>query len=64
MPLVRSTGLEPARILLHSDLNATCLPVPPRPRYRIYYTVPLFFCQVLFNVFFRFIQFEKVLLIT
>lgn len=33
--LVRSTGLEPARVLPHSDLNATCLPVPPRPHDRV-----------------------------
>ena len=29
--LVPGTGVEPARILLHSDLNAACLPIsPPR----------------------------------
>ncbi len=29
--LVRSRGLEPPRVLPHSDLNAARLPVPPRP---------------------------------
>ena len=29
--LVRSAGLEPARVLPHSDLNAARLPIPPRP---------------------------------
>jgi len=29
--LVRSGGLEPPRMLLHSDLNAARLPIPPRP---------------------------------
>ena len=32
--LVRSAGLEPARVLPHSDLNAARLPIPPRPRVR------------------------------
>ncbi len=30
--LVRSGGLEPPRVLPHSDLNAARLPIPPRPR--------------------------------
>ncbi len=29
--VVRSAGLEPARVLPHSDLNAARLPIPPRP---------------------------------
>ena len=29
--LVPRRGLEPARVLPHSDLNAARLPVPPRP---------------------------------
>ena len=29
--MVRSAGLEPARVLPHSDLNAARLPIPPRP---------------------------------
>ena len=29
--LVRSGGLEPPRVLAHSDLNAARLPIPPRP---------------------------------
>lgn len=29
LAMVQSTGFEPARMLLHSDLNATCLPIPP-----------------------------------
>ena len=29
--LVRSGGLEPPRVLPHSDLNAARLPIPPRP---------------------------------
>ena len=28
---MRSAGLEPARVLPHSDLNAARLPIPPRP---------------------------------
>ena len=31
--VVRSRGLEPPRVLPHSDLNAARLPVPPRPPY-------------------------------
>ena len=30
--VVRSGGLEPPRVLPHSDLNAARLPIPPRPR--------------------------------
>ena len=30
--MVRSAGLEPARVLPHSDLNAARLPIPPRPQ--------------------------------
>ena len=30
--LVRSGGLEPPRVLPHSDLNAARLPIPPRPQ--------------------------------
>ena len=29
--MVRSRGLEPPRVLPHSDLNAARLPIPPRP---------------------------------
>ena len=29
--MVRSGGLEPPRVLPHSDLNAARLPIPPRP---------------------------------
>ena len=32
--MVRSGGLEPPRMLLHSDLNAARLPIPPRPQVR------------------------------
>ncbi len=30
--MVRSGGLEPPRVLPHSDLNAARLPIPPRPQ--------------------------------
>ena len=31
--MVRSGGLEPPRVLPHSDLNAARLPIPPRPQF-------------------------------
>lgn len=29
---MRATGLEPARVLPHQNLNLARLPIPPRPR--------------------------------
>jgi hypothetical protein len=29
--MVRMKGLEPSRVLPHSDLNAARLPIPPHP---------------------------------
>ena len=35
--MVRSRGLEPPRVLPHSDLNAARLPIPPRPHVLTWY---------------------------
>ena len=35
--MVRSGGLEPPRVLPHSDLNAARLPIPPRPQVQGWY---------------------------